>query len=60
MSYSKTVAELRALVRQDVEENGLQQVGEEYLKFGANIDLAESEEDQIERMVAFELELMGK
>ena len=60
MSYSKTVAELRAMVRQDVEENGLRQVAEEYLKFGANIDLGESEEDQIERMVAFELELMGK
>lgn len=60
MSYSKTVAELRALVRQDVEENGLRQVAEEYQKFGADIDSSESEEEQIERMVAFELELMGK
>lgn len=60
MSYSKTVAELRELVRQDVEENGLRHVAEEYLKFGADIDSGESEEEQIERMVAFELELMGK
>ena len=60
MSYAKTVAELRELIRQDAEENGLRQAAEEYQKFGADIDSGESEEEQIERMVAFELELMGK
>lgn len=60
MSYVKTVAELREMIRQDVAENGLRHVAEEYLSFGANVDSEESEEDQIERMVAFELELMGK
>ena len=60
MSYAKTVAELREMIRQDVAENGLRELAEEYLTYGADIDSGESEEDQIERMVAFELELMGK
>ena len=60
MSYAKTVAELREMIRQDVAENSLRHVAEEYLSFGANLDTGESEEEQIERMVAFELELMGK
>ena len=60
MSYAKTVAELREMIRQDVAENGLHHVAEEYLSFGANLDTGETEEEQIERMVAFELELMGK
>lgn len=60
MRYAKTVAELREMIRHEVEENGLREVAEEYLMYGANIDLDESEEDQIERMVAFELELMEK
>ena len=60
MSYAKIVAELRELIRQDVEEDGLRELAEEYLTYGADIDSGESEEEQIERMVAFELELMGK
>ena len=60
MSYAKTVAELRELIRQDVEQFGLRQIVDEYSMHGADIDSSESEEVQIERMVAFELELMGK
>lgn len=60
MSYAKTVTELRELIRQDVEEYGLRQIVDEYCMHGADIDSSESEEVQIERMVAFELELMEK
>lgn len=60
MSYAKTVAELRKLIRQDVEKYGLSAIAGEYSMHGADIDSSESEEAQIERMVAFELELMGK
>ena len=60
MSYAKTVAELRELIRQDIGEYGLRAIVDEYCMHGADIDSSESEEVQIERMVAFELELMEK
>lgn len=60
MSYAKTVAELRELIRQDVDKYGLRAIVDEYCMHGADIDSSESEEVQIERMVAFELELMEK
>ncbi len=60
MSYAKTVAELRELIRQDVDKYSLRAIVDEYCMHGADIDSSESEEVQIERMVAFELELMEK
>ena len=60
MSYAKTVAELRESIRQDVDKYGLCAIVDEYCMHGADIDFSESEEAQIERMVAFELELMEK
>ena len=58
MSYAKTVAEIREMIREDIDLDGIETVFDSY-GFGDDIvDLTEDE--AVEMMVARELDIMGK